>query len=130
MKAKTLIAILLGGLILVNIGHNIIPHHHHLDNVLSHEDCQQHDANEHAGDADNPYNHCHAFNGLEYVLSFDQYSCLQPAHLILSICPVRISQADEPLSQEFSRHRAMGAAADCTGCLGKTSGLRAPPFIV
>ena len=129
MKAKSLIAILLGSLILVNIVHNIMPHHHHLDVVQSHTDCHQHDKGDHAGDADDPLNHCHAFNSIVYVLSYEQYSSFQPAQLILNHFSVPVSPADEPLSQEFSIHRARGPAGDFPGFLGETSGLRAPPVI-
>ena len=129
MKAKSLISILLGSLILVNIVHNILPHHHHMDDLPSQDGCHQHDEGDHAGDADDPSGHCHAFNGVEYVLSFEQYSSFQPAQMILGYFAVPVSLADESPSQDFPSHRARGPSADCPGFLGETSGLRAPPSI-
>ena len=126
MKAKSLIAILLGSLILVYVGHNIMPHHHHMDGVHAHAGCDRHDAGAHAGDADDPASHCHAFNGIEYVLSVEHLN-LHPAQVILRSCPDRPSRDDEPLLQEFTEHRNRGPANDCPGFLGETSGLRAPP---
>ena len=129
MKAKSLITILLGSLILVITGHNIIPHHHHLDDVHSHTGCHQHDADEHDGETEDPVTHCHGFNGIEYLPNLENQSGSQPVKWVLSICPVRFPQADTPPPQEFSKHHSRGPTRNFPGIPGKIPGLRAPPYM-
>ena len=129
MRAKSHIAILLGSLILINLGHNIIPHHHHLDDTHSHEECEQHDLDDHTKAAEEPARHCHAFNDLQYIpktkrtLNPDLAECFSgdiPAALLLDTEPV-LGNSTGYLS---------GIPPTCVpGYMGTSPGLRAPPLI-
>jgi len=130
MNAKSLISILLASLILVYVGHSIIPHHHHLDDVATHEGCAQHDSDDQQGYSDKPSNHCHAFNGLEYFSGFEKFSVRLSTQAVnrnlLGVIPL----IDEPLLSVFSETRNRGSSFECCGHLGRYSGLRAPPLSV
>jgi len=131
MKVKILIAILLGSLILVNIGHNIIPHHHHLDYMYSHAGCEQHDANDHPEDhaceTEDPSHHCHAFNGFEFVISYEKQLDKVVVTKTSSIYSLTFIPENEPLPREKISYFSGGPPPDMPGFLGESSGLRAPP---
>ncbi|MFC2112241.1 hypothetical protein ACFLTA_03155 [Bacteroidota bacterium] len=128
MKVKSHIAILLGSLILINLGHNIIPHHHHLDDVYSHDGCDQHDPPEHTGETDDPSGHCHAFNGFEYVLSFEKIFKQDHLKSISKVFTAPIFQYEEPEKKSFYTCRSVGPPPCSPGNLGISPGLRAPPL--
>jgi hypothetical protein len=65
MLKNQLIAFLFAGVLSANMGHNIFPHHHHYDSLISHQGCQEHD-DENSFEAGDPTSFCHAFNGIEY----------------------------------------------------------------
>jgi len=127
MNARSRIAVLLGSLILVNLGHNIIPHHHHLDDLHSHTGCGQQEKDEHAGGFDDPTAHCHAFNGIEFVISSE--NTLNPEHqkLLSDKFPDRFTPCQKPLTCQAFRYREGGPAPYLAGSFGNSAGLRAPP---
>ena len=77
MKAHRYISILLILCFSVFLGHNLIPHHHHSEQVsvpVSTECPVDHgDTHEHQHDADHDPLHCHAFNDVV----FDKYNSIQ-----------------------------------------------------
>ena len=69
MALKKFIAFLFIALVLTNLVHNSIPHHHHMGDAYAHECCDHQ-----ACDMDNMASlkdctHCEAFNGMEYFPS-------------------------------------------------------------
>lgn len=131
MNAKPVIAILLGCLIMVITGHNIVPHHHHAGNGHSLPDCEQHNAckqsGDHAGESDEPGRHCHAFNGLEFVLNSEKLLVKKTITASSSIYLIALICNTEPLPREVNYDCAGGAPPDFEGFLGESAGLRAPP---
>lgn len=133
MRLKSFIAVILGSLVLVNLGHNIIPHHHHMDDMHSHDGCEQHDIEEqavnHASEAESPAHHCHAFNGFEYVLSPEVKIEKSPHVKTSGMYSALLINQDEPLPREMKALFSGIPPPDLTGFLGESSGLRAPPII-
>ena len=66
MKFKQVISLLFISLILVNLAHNAVPHHHHSDDLHAHEGCEDHDSDINDLQTGDPCTHCHAFNGIQY----------------------------------------------------------------
>lgn len=62
----------------VFLGHNMVPHHHHVEPVqrAMHQPCSTDQHNSH--EEDNHSSHCHAFNGLDFV-KFSDLEVIQPA---------------------------------------------------
>jgi len=157
MKVKPVISILLGCLIMVIMGHNIVPHHHHQGLLNSHSGCEQlsvyeqqftceqqitykqqiayeqHDACDHSPDqeckSEEPTEHCHAFNGLEYIVSLEKEFDKKPLTATASICLISHVFKDEPLPREVFFGCSGVPPPEFTGFLGESSGLRAPPVI-
>lgn len=131
MKAKPLIAILLAGLIGVITGHNIVPHHHHNDDIHTHAGCENHDASEHsgnhAGESGDPAQHCHAFNGLQYVYEFEKRVEIKPIAKSTSICLIPVIFRFKPLPRKVNHDWSGLPPPLLTGFLGESAGLRAPP---
>ena len=139
MKAKPVIAILLGCLIMVIMGHNIVPHHHHPGTLNSHSGCEQQNACEqentcdhstnHENKSEEPAEHCHAFNGLEFVVSFEKQIYKEPLAETASIFLISLIFKDEPLPRKVFFDCSGVPPPEFTGFLGESSGLRAPPVI-
>jgi hypothetical protein len=134
MKIKSFIAVLLSSLLMVSIGHNIIPHHHHLDDILSHTACHHHEAelqtgelNDHFGAKENPCQHCHAFNGLNYLISFDKDTWSNSVKTIADNCLEVSSRIDDQLPGEYFIYLSREPIPYFSGFFIETSGLRAPP---
>jgi len=134
MKIKSLITVFLSSLLLVSIGHNIIPHHHHLDDILSHTACHHHDAqiyegeiNDHFGTKEDPCQHCHAFNGLNYLISFDKDTWSKSVKTLIGNCPELISRIYDQLHGEYFICLSREPVPYFSGFFIETSGLRAPP---
>ncbi len=77
MKAHRYISILLTLCFSVFLGHNLIPHHHHSEQVIVPVSAEcpviHGDTHEHHSDADHDPLHCHAFNDVV----FDKYNSIQ-----------------------------------------------------
>lgn len=121
---------------MVITGHNIVPHHHHSGIGHSLPDCGQHDACEHsadhgdhAGECDVPATHCHAFNGLEYILNSQKQFDKESIASSVSACFISIIFTEEPLPREVYYSPARGAPPIFEGFMGESAGLRAPPHI-
>jgi len=134
MKIKSLIAVFLSSLLVVSIAHNIIPHHQHLDDILSHTACHHHEAglqacelNDHFGAKENPCQHCHAFKGLNYLISFDKDNWSGSLKIIAGNCPEFISFINDQLPGGNIIYLSRESIPYFSGFLIKSSGLRAPP---
>lgn len=133
MKAKPVIALILGCLVMIITGHNILPHHHHTGSVKVDQECLDHSASEHSGDhageSHDPASHCHAFNGLDYVHnSKKEYD----AKLIIASVNHSLLHfifTDNSLPREVNFDCSGGAPPEFEGFLGESAGLRAPPVI-
>ena len=66
MKIKQVISLLFISLVLINLAHNAVPHHHHSDDMHAHEGCEDHDSDVSDLKTGDPCTHCHAFNGIQY----------------------------------------------------------------
>jgi hypothetical protein len=66
MNLKQVISLLFISLVLVNLAHNAVPHHHHSEIMNAHEGCEDHDSDINDLKAGDPCTHCHAFNGIQY----------------------------------------------------------------
>ena len=66
MKLSQLISYVFISLVLINLAHDIIPHHHHTNSVFTHICCHDHSDAMVIISQDEPCSYCHAFNGLEY----------------------------------------------------------------
>lgn len=144
MKAKSLIAILLGGLIMVIIGHDVIPHHHHagiscqaevsVETCLHQEEhsCEtghEHDnCISHSHDHGDHHGHCHAFNELNYITSFEKSFVPQPEFCNVIIGVLLPDETGKPSESENYRNRSGPVPDPFPGYLGASSGLRAPPL--
>jgi hypothetical protein len=137
MKIRTRIAVFLSSLILVSIGHNIVPHHHHLDDILAHAACHQQEAalkggklHDHFGDREDPCQHCHAFNGLNYLISFNKDTRPIPVKIMAGNCPQLTSRIDYLLPGKYLICPSGEPIPYFRGFLIETSGFRAPPHSV
>ena len=66
MKLKQFISLLFISLVLINLAHNAVPHHHHSVDMHAHEGCEDHDSDISDFKTGDPCTHCHAFNGIHY----------------------------------------------------------------
>ena len=127
MKAKYHIVTLLGSLILFFIGHNILPHHHHLDDAYSHDGCEEHEQAGHQQEADDPSGHCHAFNGFEYVLSFENSFKPNPQKQANEFL-ASVNLCSKPDVVKVFAYRSVRPPIIPSGNFGSSPGLRGPPL--
>lgn len=128
MKGFKLISVLLLVNIGILIGHNVVPHHHHVAMVnhpSSHE-CPAGDHEHH--DEDSGSKHCHAFNDIHFV-KYNQSQLPTPADLSSLMIQVDRDQVPEPQSgiiTKLSSGKIPGMLP--AGYSGKLS-LRGPPVL-
>jgi hypothetical protein len=92
MQWRRFISLLFISLVVFNLLHDIVPHHHHIEDAVAHNCCETQDQHhEHEQDCDGmdafsgePCTHCHAFNGMEYY----------PITQKKKTAPLKIRQAD------------------------------------
>jgi hypothetical protein len=127
MLKKQCIAILFASVLLANLGHNIVPHQHHIGCMLSAQDCCNRETDKSAFHPVDLRSNCHAFNGIDYYPAPENQVISKPFNTAKYI---RISQAPE-LCQAISHreiyHSFKGSPPVFTYLLGSSSGLRAPP---
>ena len=135
MKIRSHIAVFLTGLLLVSIGHNIIPHQAHLDEILSHAACHYHATqiydgkiNDHFGAKEEPCQHCLAFRRLNHLISFDKNTRPISVKTIAGNWPGNFLRIDDPFPGEYFICSGREPVPYFSGFLVKTSGLRAPPL--
>ena len=127
MKLTQLISFLFVGLVLTNLVHNSVPHHHHNDNINTHEGCEENGCDIADQPTEDPCTHCHAFNGIDYfrVMANVNGSPIKYfAHVIFNL-----SLAGPELNP--GNFRRIYASADLPGHYRgldrKVTSLRAPP---
>jgi hypothetical protein len=128
MLRKQFIALLFASVLMANLGHNIIPHHHHIGNTHSCHDCCDQDADKFALYTGDSNSHCQAFNGIEYYPAPDKQDISKPLLTGVSICLSQIIELNQAISfQEIFRH-SRGSPPGINYLLGTSTGLRAPPI--
>ena len=115
-------------MILFYMGHNIVPHHHHLDNAYSHDGCEGHEPAGHHQETDDPSTHCHAFNGFEYVLSFENSFKPDPLKNLAMDFMAPVLLGSEPDVEKVYSYTSVGPPIYSSGNFGSSPGLRAPPL--
>jgi hypothetical protein len=128
MLKKQFIAILFASVLMANLGHNIVPHHHHIDSILSSQGCHEHDENNYAFHTGDPTSHCHAFNGIEYYPAPEKQSISKPFKTVKYICLSEIIELNQPIPHQEIYRPLRGSPAAYTYLLGSSIGLRAPPL--
>jgi len=128
MKGLKYISVLLQVSIGILIGHNLVPHHHHVAMVnhpSSHE-CPPGDHEHHNEDPGSK--HCHAFNDIQFV-KYNQSQLPMPADL----SPLMISADPKQLPEPQScNSNSLHSGKDHPVLLAKYSGshsLRGPPVL-
>ena len=127
MLKKQFIAFLFASVLVANLGHNIVPHHHHIDNIFSHEGCYDHDAGKYAFHTGEPTSHCHAFNGIEYFPAPEKQSINKPIKTVKNIYLSHIIQLNQPIPRQMLIRPSTGSPPVIC-LLGSSTGLRAPPI--
>jgi hypothetical protein len=129
MMKRRSIAFLLTGILMVILVHNVVPHHHHFDSILSHRNCRQQDEgknNKHPGD---PRSHCHAFNGMKYYPTPETQNPFKPHKKITYL----FFNDARPPAQSVRYREIFHPTGDILLLPARfpdpSSGLRAPPAI-
>jgi hypothetical protein len=128
MLKKQFIAILFAGVLMANMGHNIVPHHHHFDSILFHQGCQEHDEDNTAFHTGDPTSHCHAFNGIEYYPAPEKQNISKPFKTAKYICLSQVIELNQAISHQGIFRPSRGSPPVYTYLLGTSTGLRAPPM--
>ena len=128
MLKKQFIAFLFASVLIANLGHNIIPHHHHIDSILSHQGCQEHDEDNSTFHSGDPTSHCHAFNGIEYYPAPGKQYNIKPFKTAEYICLSQVIELNQAISHQGIFRPSMGSPPVFTYLLGTSTGLRAPPI--
>jgi hypothetical protein len=128
MLKKQFIAFLFASVLLANLGHNIVPHHHHIDSILSHQRCHENDEDNSAFHTGDPSNHCHAFNGIEYYPAPEKQDISKPFKTAKYNCLSQVIELIQPIPQKKFYRPLRGSPAAFTNLLGSSIGLRAPPI--
>ncbi len=128
MLKKQFIAILFASILIANLGHNIVPHHHHTDSILTHQACHEHDEGNYAFHTGDPTSHCHAFNGIEYYPAPEKQSISKPFKTAKYICLSQVIELNQTISHQEIYHPPRGSPPVFTCLLGSSTGLRAPPI--
>ena len=128
MLKRQLIAILFASVLMANLGHNIVPHHHHIDSILSHQGCHEHDEDNSAFHSGDPTSHCHAFNGIEYYPAPEKQDISKPFKTAKYFCLSQVIELNQAMSHERIFLPSRGSPPVFTYLLGTSAGLRAPPI--
>jgi hypothetical protein len=126
MPGKQFIMLLFTSALLVNLGHNIIPHHHHYDSIISHQDCQEYD-DMNALQEDDPVSHCHSFNGMEFFPAPSKNKLDTPSNRVTGNYLTDLIHFDYTHSFQKSQYDSRGSPSFQARIFGTTPGLRAPP---
>ena len=128
MLKNQLIAFLFAGVLIANMGHNIIPHHHHYDSLISHQGCHEHD-DENSFEAGDPTSHCHAFNGIEYYPAPEKQDISKPFKTAKYICLSQVIELNQLISHRKIIRPSRGSPPVIACLMGSSTGLRAPPCL-
>ena len=128
MQKKRFITLLFTGLLLINLGHNIVPHHHHFDKHHPCQDCHHHDDGTDVFHSQNSSSHCHAFNGMDYYPVTDNTGIFK---LLKSLAGHPLSHTiheaqDIPFQKILRESR--GSPPILIKPAASAAGLRGPPY--
>ena len=126
MKGLKLISVLLLVNIGTLIGHNLVPHHHHVA-MVNHPSSHECPAGDHDHHNEDPGSkHCHAFNDIQFV-KYNQSQLPVPADLSSLMIGTDSLQVPEPQSGMANTiHPRQNPAVLPSAYSGKLS-LRGPP---
>lgn len=130
MLGKQFIVLFFAGVMMVNLGHNIIPHHHHLNEIYPCHDCSDRRADEFSIHLGNPNFYCLAFNGMEYYPAPKKQDIHKPFKTDPYICLSRVSERNHVISFQEILRPSHDSPPDLHQLLGSSSGLRAPPRVL
>lgn len=130
MKGTGQISIILSICFAVYLGHNLVPHHHHVEvvNVPVGSQCPVEHENPHCGDHETEGHpiHCHAFNDVV----FNKYKVLEVVHHSRAIISIAATGAagipDFPVIDDSFRYSFLKIPDLVVDYFGARS-LRAPP---
>ena len=128
MLKKQFIAILFASILMANLGHNIVPHHHHFDSILTHQGCCDRDADKSAFHPGDPASHCHAFNGIDYYPAPEKQDFFKPFQTAKYICLSQVIELNQPTPHQEIYRSLRGSPPVFKYLLGSSTGLRAPPI--
>lgn len=126
MLKKQFITFLFASVILANLGHNIIPHHHHIDGILC-RSCNDHNTDRDLPYIGNPSSHCHSFNGIQYYPVPEKQSTGKPFQALKYICLSHFIEPKNPIPPQEIYFPSSGSPAAFAWLLSSSIGLRAPP---
>jgi len=134
MKGLKFIPILLLISIGILIGHNLVPHHHHVAmiNHPSSQECpasnHEHPGNQKHHDGDHGAKHCHAFNDIHFV-KYNTSQLPVPvdiSSLMISVDPSQVKETQSSITFTFQAGKIPGVLpAEYSGKLT----LRGPPML-
>jgi hypothetical protein len=127
MLKKQFITIMFASVILANLGHNIIPHHHHIDGILSCRSCNDDNTGRDLLLIGIPNSNCHAFNGIQYYPAPEKQSTGKPFQASKYICLSPINEPKNPIPNQEIYLPLKGSLAAFIHLPGSSIGLRAPP---
>ncbi len=128
MKGLKFISVLLLVNIGILIGHNLVPHHHHvaLVNHPSSHECLPGDHENH--DEDSGSKHCHAFNDIQFVM-YNQSQLPMPADIFSLLISADPGQVPEPQSGIANTIQPAQNPAVLTAKYSGKLSLRGPPVL-
>ena len=129
MLKKQFIAILFASVLLANLGHNIVPHHHHIDSIHTCHNCWDGDAEGYTFYTENPKHHCHAFNGIEYYPIQEKYSNNKPTKLVKEICLTVVNETVQAIPFQKQFREPGGSPLVRDRLAGSVCSLRGPPCL-
>ena len=129
MLKKQFIAILFASVLIANLGHNIIPHHHHFDSILTHQGCCDRNTDKSAFHPGEPTSHCHAFNGIEYYPAPEKQDFCKPFQTAKYLGVYQVIELSQAISHREICRLLRGSPFVIKYLLGSSIGLRAPPIV-
>jgi hypothetical protein len=129
MMKRRFIAFFFACVLMVNLVHNMVPHHHHLDSIVSHRDCQQQDEDNNDFHPGDPKSHCHAFNGMEYYPSPETTGTFNPTQTVIDLFLYHVFDAVQSVSVLESYRLFEDILLFFNHFIYPSTGLRAPPGI-
>jgi len=129
MRKRQFIAILFVSVLLANLGHNIVPHHHHNDSIFSCHNCCDRDVEGYKFSNGTPKHHCQAFNGIEYYPIQEKYSNNKPTKLVKEICLTEVNENVQAIPFQKQFREPGGSPLVRDRLAGSVCSLRGPPCL-
>ena len=113
----------------VFLGHSLVPHHHHAENLKSAVDSSCPIDHEDHHEANKDQMHCHAFNNVNFYQYSDSYIQQSVREIISLMVPLSMTKIESSTGFESFRYIELIIPANSAICRGAIS-LRAPPVSV